>query len=63
VKPKLEILNRAALLGLVQNLHAARKENQAFLHARFGFYIRLKTDCMRGVRIAFLREVRNPAET
>jgi heme iron utilization protein len=31
---------------------------------RLGFHMRLKTqDGMRGARIAFLREVRNPAET
>ena len=31
---------------------------------RLGFHVRLKTaDGMRGARIAFLREVRNPAET
>jgi putative heme iron utilization protein len=31
---------------------------------RLGFHVRLKTpDGVRGVRIAFLREVSNPAET
>jgi len=31
---------------------------------RLGFHVRLKTqDGMRGTRIAFLREVRNPTET
>ena len=31
---------------------------------RLGFHVRLKTqDGMRGARIAFLREVSNPAET
>ena len=31
---------------------------------RLGFHVRLKTqDGMRGVRIAFLREVSNPTET
>ena len=36
VKAKLTGFERAALLGLVQNLYAAHKDNQAFLHARFG---------------------------
>jgi hypothetical protein len=36
VKAKLAGFDRAALLGLVQNLYVAHKENQAFLHARFG---------------------------
>jgi putative heme iron utilization protein len=31
---------------------------------RLGFHVRLKTrDGMRGARIAFLQEVKNPAET
>jgi hypothetical protein len=36
MKKKLEGFDRAALVGLVQNLYAAGKKNQAFLHARFG---------------------------
>ncbi|MGB9578479.1 MAG: hypothetical protein ACPL3S_04340, partial [Halothiobacillaceae bacterium] len=28
--------DRAGLIGLVQDLYAANKDNQAFLHARFG---------------------------
>ncbi|MBL8529943.1 MAG: hypothetical protein JNL68_19895 [Burkholderiales bacterium] len=28
--------DRAGLIGLVQDLYAAGKDNQAFLHARFG---------------------------
>ncbi len=36
VKAKLAGLDRAALLGLVHDLYVARKDNQAFLHARFG---------------------------
>lgn len=35
VKTKLTDIDRAGLLGLVQDLYAASKENQAFLHARF----------------------------
>lgn len=35
VKTKLADFDRAGLLGLVQGLYAANKENQAFLHARF----------------------------
>lgn len=36
VKAKLADFDRAGLLGLVQDLYAASKDNQAFLHARFG---------------------------
>lgn len=35
VKSKLTDFDRAGLIGLVQNLYAASKDNQAFLHARF----------------------------
>jgi hypothetical protein len=35
VKATLAEHDRAGLLGLAQDLYAARKENQAFLHARF----------------------------
>ena len=35
VKAKLAEFDRAGLLGLVQDLYAASKENQAFLHACF----------------------------
>jgi hypothetical protein len=36
VKGKLADFDRAALLGLIQNLYAAHQDNQTFLHARFG---------------------------
>jgi hypothetical protein len=36
VKTKLASLDREALLGLVHDLYAAHKDNQTFLHARFG---------------------------
>lgn len=36
VKTKLSDFDRAGLLGLVQDLYAANKDNKAFLHARFG---------------------------
>jgi hypothetical protein len=36
VKTRLADLDRAGLLGLVQDLYAASKDNKAFLHARFG---------------------------
>ncbi len=36
VKTKLSDFDRAGLLGLVQDLYAASKDNKAFLHARFG---------------------------
>jgi len=35
VKAKLADFDRAGLLGLIQSLYAAHKENQTFLHARF----------------------------
>lgn len=36
VKTRLAEFDRAGLLGLVQDLYAASKENKVFLHARFG---------------------------
>jgi hypothetical protein len=36
VKAKLSDFDRAALLSLIQSLYTAHKDNQAFLHARFG---------------------------
>src|SRR5437016_725969 len=36
VKAKLEGFDRVGLLRLIQDLYAAHKDNQAFLHARFG---------------------------
>jgi hypothetical protein len=36
VKTKLADLDRAALLALVHDLYAAGKDNQSFMHARFG---------------------------
>jgi hypothetical protein len=36
VKAALQSFDRAGLLGLVQDLYAAEKDNQAFLHARLG---------------------------
>ncbi len=36
VKTRLADFDRVALLGLVQGLYAASKDNKAFLHARFG---------------------------
>ena len=36
VKAKLADFDRAALLGLIQSLYSAHKDNQTFLHARFG---------------------------
>jgi hypothetical protein len=35
VKAGLRDFDRTALLGLIQDLYAASKDNQAFLHARF----------------------------
>jgi len=36
VKAKLAAFDRPALLDLIHHLYAAHKDNQAFLHARFG---------------------------
>jgi hypothetical protein len=36
VKAKLRDFDRAALLDLIHNLYTAHKDNQLFLHARFG---------------------------
>ncbi|ODV03123.1 MAG: hypothetical protein ABT20_14715 [Rubrivivax sp. SCN 70-15] len=36
LKAKLADIDRAGLIGLVQDLYASSKDNQAFLHARFG---------------------------
>ena len=36
LKDALKDFDRADLLGLVEDLYAARKDNQTFLHARFG---------------------------
>jgi len=36
VKAKLASFDRLGLLGLIQDLYAAHKDNQTFLHARFG---------------------------
>jgi hypothetical protein len=36
VKAKLASFDRPALLGLIQDLYSAHKDNQTFLHARFG---------------------------
>src|SRR3982750_3909189 len=35
-KAKLASFDRLGLLGLIQDLYAAHKENQTFLHTRFG---------------------------
>jgi hypothetical protein len=36
VKAELSSFDRLGLLGLIQDLYAAHKDNQTFLHARFG---------------------------
>ena len=41
VKAKLADFDRAGLLGVVQDLYASSKDNQAFLHARFGLGVDL----------------------
>jgi hypothetical protein len=41
VKAKLADFDRAGLLGVVQDLYASSKDNQAFLHARLGLGVDL----------------------
>ena len=36
VKSKLADVDRIGLIGLIQDLYGANKDNQTFLHARFG---------------------------
>ena len=36
VKAKLDAFDRAGLMDVLHDLYAAHKDNQAFLHARFG---------------------------
>jgi len=36
VKAELASFDRLGLLGLIQDLYASHKDNQTFLHARFG---------------------------
>ena len=36
VKAQLSSFDRLGLLGLIQDLYVAHKDNQTFLHARFG---------------------------
>lgn len=36
VKAKVASFDRLGLLALIQDLYAVHKDNQAFLHARFG---------------------------
>ena len=52
VKTKLADFDRAGLMGLVQDLYAASKDNQAFLHARFG----LGEDVLKPYKAAIDRE-------
>jgi len=46
VKAKLKGFERAALLDLIHDLYAAHKENQLFLHARFG----LRNDALKSYK-------------
>jgi putative heme iron utilization protein len=57
--------HRDALILLARKFaHLESQEATMTAVDRLGFHVRLKTpDGMRGVRIAFLREVSNPAET
>jgi len=36
VKAELDLFDRAGLLGLIEDLHGASRDNEAFLHARLG---------------------------
>jgi hypothetical protein len=51
VKSKLVNLDRLALIGLIQDLYAADKQNQVFLHARF----RLSEDVLKPYKQALDR--------
>ena len=51
VKTKLADLDRAGLIGLVQDLYAASKGNKAFLHARFA----LGEDALKPYKITIHR--------
>lgn len=51
VKAKLTDFDRAGLIGLVQDLYAASKDNQAFLHARFA----LGDDVLKPYKITIYR--------
>jgi hypothetical protein len=51
VKDKLAGFDRPGLIGLVQDLYAASKDNQAFLHARFG----LGDDVLKPYKVAIDR--------
>src|ERR1700723_4800109 len=57
--------HKDALVLLARNFARIEAEEATMTAVdRLGFHVRLKTqDSMRGVRIAFLREVSNPAET
>jgi putative heme iron utilization protein len=57
--------HKDALVMLVRKFaHVESTEATMAAVDRLGFHVRLKTsDGMRGARIAFLREVTNPAET
>lgn len=51
VKTKLSDFDRAGLLALLQDLYSSSKENQAFLHARFG----LGSDTLRPYKATIAR--------
>jgi heme iron utilization protein len=57
--------HKDALVQLVRVFAGIESQEAAMISVdRLGFHVRLKTqDGMRGARIAFLREVSNPAET
>ena len=51
VKTKLADFDRAGLLGLLQDLYAANKDNQIFLHARLS----LGDDVLKPARVRVAR--------
>lgn len=51
VKTKLVDFDRTCMLGLVQDLYAASKDNQAFLHTRFG----LGSDLLKPYKVTIAR--------
>ena len=52
VKGKLTEFDRAGLMQLVADLYALHKDNQAFIHARFGLGPNLLNDYKKRIRVA-----------
>ena len=57
VKGQLADFDRSGLIGLVQDLYAASKENQVFLHSRFG----LGDDPLKPYKARLSRTTKRPS--